>query len=193
MLKEIPAKNGEMQVPLGPCRWWGLAQAHLTPRTTSSTNWVHCSAPSTDIWTSLGNGICGLWKLLSPWQTLNDAWSIIMTQWSLAFFFLLLEMVFRAWPAASTVCPDVVHRQTMSSMFYTWLHGLLAESLVITCEHNVVPGSEPGLQLALDKYLYNEGIGWSHGSPAEWSPPSACPVIPSQTNVPVFVPVTFTE
>lgn len=193
MLKEIPAKNGEMQVPLGPCRWWGLAQAHLTPRTTSSTNWAHYSAPSTDIWTSLGNGICGFSKLLAPWQTSNDAWSIIMTQWSLAFFLLLLQMVFRAWSAASTVCPDVVHRQTVSSMFYTWLHGLLAESLVITCEHNVVPGSEPGLQLALDKYLYNEGIGWSHGSPAEWSPPSSCPVIPGQTSMPVFVPVTITE
>lgn len=48
---------------------------------------AHYSAPSTDIWTSLRNGICGFSKLLAPWQTSNDAWSIIMTQWSLAFFF----------------------------------------------------------------------------------------------------------
>lgn len=194
MLKEIPAKNGEMQVPLGPCRWWGLAQAHLTPRTTSSTNWAHYSAPSTDIWTSLGNGICGFSKLLAPWQTSNDAWSIIMTQWSLAFFYyyyckwssghgqqLLLSVLMMY---TGRQCLQYSTRDCMT---------LLAESLVITCEHNVVPGSEPGLQLALDKYLYNEGIGWSHGSPAEWSPPSSCPVIPGQTSMPVFVPVTVTE
>lgn len=51
---------------------------------------AHYSAPSTDIWTSLGNGICGFSKLLAPWQTSNDAWSIIMTQWSLAFFLIII-------------------------------------------------------------------------------------------------------
>lgn len=192
MLKEIPAKNGEMQVPLGPCRW-GLAQAHLTPRTTSSTNspllcLFHRHLDFVGEW--------HLWIFKASRPLADIEWCLVYnydTMKSGLFLLLLLQMVFRAWPAASTVCPDVVHRQTVSSMFYTWLHGLLAESLVITCERNVVPGSEPGLQLALDKYLYNEGIGWSHGSPAEWSPPSSCPVIPGQTSMPVFVPVTVTE